>query len=139
MQKTKIEIKDKPIVPMKRSKFLFITPKKLSLIIFVIFLILVAIYFWRQISFLVKAPKLEIIQPPADITTTQKDFEIIGKTEPTAYLTIDDQEIYIDKDGNFKFEKSLQEGINTIRIEAKNRFNKSNIIIRRIIYEKTNN
>lgn len=138
MRKVKIEIKDKPIVPMKRSKFLLITPKKISLIIFAVFLILVAIYFWRQISFLIKAPKLEIIQPPTDITTTEKNFEIIGKTEPTAYLTIDSQEVYIDKDGNFKFEKNLQEGINTVRIESKNRFNKVNTIIRRIIYEKTN-
>lgn len=115
-----------------------ITPKKISLIVFVVFLILVAIYFYREISFLIKAPKLEITQPPADITTTQATFELIGKTEPTAFLKIGDQEVYIDVEGNFKKEINLSAGLNTIKIESKNRFNKSNIIIRRILYEKTN-
>lgn len=138
MQKVKIEIKDKPIVPMKRSRFLLVTPKKISLIIFVVFLVLVGIYFWRQISFLTSAPKLEIIIPPTDITTTEKKFEIIGKTESSAYLTINGLETYIDKEGNFKAELNLSEGVNTIKIESKNRFNKVNTIIRRIIYEKAN-
>ena len=139
MQKTKIEIKDRPLIPLKSKKFLSITPKRVALIIFILFLVFVGAYFWREINFLIMPPKLEVIQPPADISTTQKIFEIIGKTEPTAYLTIDSQEAYIDKDGNFKFEKNLQEGVNTIKIESKNRFNKVNTIIRRIIYEKTNN
>ena len=81
-------------------------------------------------------PKLEIIQPPTDVATTQGIIEIIGKTEPTAILTIDGFEVYIDKDGNFKFEKNLSEGVNTIKIESKNRFNRVNVMTRRVIYNK---
>jgi len=136
MQKTKIEIKDRPLVPIKAKRVLTITPKKLALIAFIVFLILVLGYFWREISFLVSPPRLEIIQPPADISINQSTIEIIGKTEPTAILTIDGFEVYIDKDGNFKFEKNLIEGVNNIIIESKNRFNKVNTIIRRVIYNK---
>lgn len=136
MQKTKIEIKDRPLTPMKGKRILTITPKKVSLFIFVLFLIFVAIYFYREIGFLVKAPSLEITQPPTDISTTQNTIEIIGKTESTAYLSINDQEVYLDADGNFKTEINLSEGINIIKIESKNRFNKVNTIIRRIIYNK---
>lgn len=139
MKKTRIDIKDKPLMPMKKSKALMITPKKVGLIVFIIFLVLVSGYFYREICFLIKPPKLEIIQPPTDISTNQNTIEIIGKTELTASLTINDYNVYIDKDGNFKYEINLSEGLNTIEIQSKNRFNKINTIIRRIVYEKTNN
>lgn len=116
-----------------------VTPKKIALIIFIIFLVLVLGYFYREICFLIKPPKLEIIQPPTDISTNQNIIEIIGKTELTASLTINGYNIYIDKDGNFKQEINLIEGLNTIEIQSKNRFNKVNTIIRRIIYEKSYN
>ena len=111
-----------------------VTPKKIILFLFVLFLILVVFYFWKEICFLIKPPALEVFQPPADITVNQEKFEIIGKTTPFAYLTLGDEEIYIDKDGNFKKEINLQDGLNTIKIEAKNRFGKTNTIIRRIIF-----
>ena len=136
MQKTRIEIKDRPLVPIKGRRALVITPKKVTSIIFIIFLVLVVGYFWREINFLIMPPKLEIIQPPTDVATTQGIIEIICKTEPTAILTIDGFEVYIDKDGNFKFEKNLSEGVNTIKIESKNRFNRVNVITRRVIYNK---
>jgi len=134
----KIEIKDSPLQPIKGSKIWIITPKRIALIVFTIFLIFVAWYFYREICFLIKAPKLEVFQPPADISITQKTFEIIGKTDSTAYLLIDGQETYLDREGNFKVEINLIDGVNTIKIESKNRFNKINTVIRRIIYEKTN-
>jgi len=139
MKKTRIEIKDKPLMSIKKTRTLMVTPKKIALIIFIIFLVLVLGYFYREICFLIKPPKLEIIQPPTDISTNQNIIEIIGKTELTASLTINGYNIYIDKDGNFKQEINLIEGLNTIEIQSKNRFNKVNTIIRRIIYEKSYN
>jgi len=136
MQKTKINIKDKPLMPMKRSRVLMFTPKKIALIIFIVFVVLVLGYFYREICFLIRPPKLEVTQPPADISTNQGTIEIIGNTEPTAILTINTYNAYIDKDGNFKYEINLSEGVNTIEIQSKNRFNKVNTIIRRIIYNK---
>jgi hypothetical protein len=125
---------DKPIAPMRKSKFLVITPKKISLIIFIAFLILVFGYFWHEINFLISAPKLEVSQPSMDVTATDPNFEILGRTEATALLTINGKEVYIDNNGNFKADFNLSEGLNTIKIEVKNRFNKVNSIIRRIFY-----
>lgn len=131
----KLKVKDKPIRPLKRIKAVVITPKRITSVVFILFLILVALYFWREISFLTKAPALEVSQPPIDITVTQKTFEVIGKTDSSAYLTVNGKEVYIDKEGNFKTEVSLSQGLNIIKIEAKNRFNKTNEVIRRIIYQ----
>ncbi len=131
----KLEVKDKAIRPVRRMRQLVITPKRISLIVFVLFLILVGLYFHREIGFLTKAPALEVSQPPTDITIKQETFEIIGTTDPSAYLTVNDKEVYINKEGNFKTEVNLLEGVNTITIQAKNRFDKINEIIRRIIYQ----
>lgn len=135
MKKTKLELKDKAIEPLKRTKSLVISPKRIVLIVFILFLALVAIYFWREIGFLIRPPMLKVTQPPADVTVSQETFEIIGKTNSTAYLTVNNEEVYIDKGGNFKTEINLSEGLNIIKIESKNRFNKTSEIIRRILYQ----
>ncbi|MFZ5559425.1 MAG: hypothetical protein ACOZAL_01365 [Patescibacteria group bacterium] len=137
MQRIKLELKDKPLEPLVKRRSFIITPRRIILVVFILFLIGVGWYFWKEICFLINPPELEVTQPPADITVNQENFEIIGKTSPVAYLTINSQEVYIDKEGNFKEGINLNQGLNIIKIEAKNRFNKSNIIIRRIIYEKT--
>jgi len=136
MEKIKLELKDKPIEPLVKRKSLIITPKRIILVVFILFLIVVGWYFWKEICFLIKPPALEVSQPPTDITVNQENFEIIGKTSPVAYLTVNNQEVYIDKGGNFKKEISLVNGLNIIKIEARNRFGKTNTIIRRIIYSQ---
>ena len=136
MQKIKLELKDKPLEPLMRKKSLMITPKKVILFLFILFLVLVVFYFWKEVCFLIKPPALEIFQPPADITVNQESFEIAGKTTPFAVLTLNEEKLYIDKEGNFKKELILAEGLNTYKIEAKNRFGKTNTIIRRIIFQK---
>lgn len=135
MKKIRLELRDRALKPLKRARTLTLGPKKIVLIVFILFLILVVFYFYRQINFLIKPPFLEITQPSTDITVKQEIFEIIGKTNPSAYLTVNDKKVYIDKQGDFKTEIELSQGVNIIRIQAKNRFDKTNEIIRRIIYE----
>lgn len=131
----KLELKDKAIKPVRRERKLVITPKRIVLTVFILFLILVALYFYREIGFLVKAPALEVSQPLTDITVREETFEIAGKTD-AVYLTVNDKEVYIDKQGNFRTEINLSQGINVMKIQAENRFNKINQIIRRVIYEQ---
>jgi hypothetical protein len=136
MQKIKLELKDKPLEPLMKGKSLMITPKKIILSLFVLFLFLVVLYFWKEIGFLIKPPSLEISQPTTDITVDKDTFTISGKTNPFALVTINGEELYIDKEGKFEKEISLEIGLNTLQIEAKNRFGKTNTIIRRIIYNQ---
>lgn len=136
MQKIKLELKDKPLEPLMKKKSLMITPKKIVFFLFVLFFVLVALYFWREICFLVRPPSLEVFQPPADIVVNQEKFEVVGKTTPFAHLTLNGEELYLDKDGGFRKEIALSGGLNTLKIEAKNRFGKTNTIIRKIIFQK---
>jgi hypothetical protein len=56
-----------------------------------------------------------------------------GQAEPGVKLTINGQQSYIDKDGNFEQSISLFQGLNIIKVEAVNRFNKSSSQLRRIM------
>jgi len=134
MEKIKLELKDKPLAPLMSQKSLLITPKKVILSLFALLLVLAIIYFWKEIGYLIEPPALQISQPREDITVNQEQFEILGKTNPFAVVNIKGEQIYVDKDGNFKKEFTLSMGLNTFQIEAKNRFGKINTIIRRIIY-----
>jgi len=129
-----LELKDKPLQPLMAKRSLMITPKKIILSLFLVLLIFVVAYFWKEIKFLIEPPSLEIVQPQEDTTVGQEIFEILGKTNPYAVVNIRGEQVYVDKDGNFKKEVSLLMGLNTFQIEAKNRFGKTNTIIRRIIY-----
>ena len=129
-----MELKDRPLEPLIKRGSLMITPKKIILSVFVLFLVIVVLYFWREIGYLLEPPSLQVSQPATDITINQENFEISGKTNPYALVLINGEQVYIDKDGNFKKEISLSEGLNNLIIEAKNRFGKTNTLIRRIIF-----
>ncbi len=139
MKRIKLELKDRAIRPIKRAKMFVINPKKISSILFIIFLIAIVWYFSREITFLTAAPDLEINSPFTDLIVNEESFEIVGKTDPTAFLTINDKKIFIEKDGNFNNLINLVAGVNLIKIKAENRFGKTNEIIRRIIYERQEN
>ena len=139
MKKIKLELKDRAIRPIKKARMFVINPKKISSILFIIFLIAIVWYFSREITFLTAAPDLEINSPFTDLIVNEESFKIVGKTDPTAFLTINDREIFIEKDGNFNNLINLVAGVNLIKIKAENRFGKTNEIIRRIIYERQEN
>ncbi|MBU2564212.1 hypothetical protein KKA23_01370 [Patescibacteria group bacterium] len=134
MKKTKLQLKDKPIKPIKKLGNFTINPRKISSIVFVLFLILVAWYFSREIRFLTAAPNLDV--DIEDMIVREESFNVLGRTDSSAHLVVNDKEILVEKNGNFETQINLVAGVNLIKIKAKNRFGKTNEIIKRIIYEK---
>jgi hypothetical protein len=79
-------------------------------------------------------PSLVLREPAQNDFVTEESLMIFkGQTEPGAKLTINGQQGYIDKDGNFEQTIGLVQGLNTISIEATNRFGKSSVEVRRIM------
>jgi len=115
---------------------LIITPKKLSLVFSIIVIALVFGYFWHQLNYLLNPPSIKIVQPASDITTQEEVIEISGQTESDVYLTINGREVYVDSSGYFRSAINLELGLNILKIEAKDRFGKTNTIIRRVMVIK---
>ena len=120
-------------LPSLRSPRLIITPKTMSLIFGGLLFFFVIGYLVYQLNFLISPPKLILEQPAGDLATNEKTLEIIGQTDSGSRLTINGQEVYIDKDGRFRQMVNLNEGLNSLKIEVANRFNKSQSILRQIM------
>ncbi len=112
-----------------------ITPQLLrNLLIFGIIILIIGYFLW-QLSFLLKAPSLEIMAPEKDLKVSNNEFVVKGKTEPGVTLTINNQEINLDKEGNFEQKIELNKGLNIIEIKAANRFGESSSLKRQIMLE----
>lgn len=120
-------------LPSIQRSAISITPKTITKIITTFVFIVVGAFLIYQLNFLFGPPKITLYSPEADLITSDDKIEFRGKIELNSNLTINNQEIYIDKEGNFKEEINLQSGINVIELLVKNRINKSVSIVRRIV------
>jgi transcriptional regulator with XRE-family HTH domain len=120
-------------LPVLRASRFVVTPKSLSVIFVSLIIIIAAGYFFYQISFLIGAPTIDLKEPAVDLITQKTDIIVMGKTEPGVILTINGQQVFTDLDGNFERTINLSEGINLIKIEATNRFGRSNSVIRQVM------
>lgn len=120
-------------LPVLRWPRLVITPRTLAFVAGCLFSVLAVGYFFYQFSILISRPELLLEQPSGDLATGQAILEVSGRTDPAAQLTINNQPVYIDKEGKFKEILNLSPGLNTLKIVASNRFGKSRELVRQIL------
>ncbi|TSC53904.1 MAG: cytoskeleton protein RodZ [Parcubacteria group bacterium LiPW_39] len=120
-------------LPSLRSSRFIITPRTFSFLFLTLIFLLVAGYLFYQLYFLISPPALVIFEPAGDLVIQNTAITIKGKTEPGARLTINGQQIYIDKDGGFEQAVNLNQGLNSIKIEAMNRFEKTSSVVRQVM------
>jgi cytoskeletal protein RodZ len=116
--------------PKKTSKKLkapkvVITPTRLLISSAIFGTLLVLAYLGWQISILAAPPKLEVKSPTDNIKVEGDSLVVEGKTDAGADVFINDVSIGVDPDGNFKEKISLQEGLNLVKVSAKNKMNKT--------------
>jgi hypothetical protein len=110
-------------MPIKFSKFV-VTPKILIAALIVFFIGLGFFYLYRELSIFISNPRLVILDPTDNFSTGDKTITIDGVTEKDAKLSVNGQTIIVDENGKFSEVLVLQPGINTITIQAVNRFEK---------------
>ncbi len=93
-----------------------------GVVILVILAILVFLGLKVQDIFI--APPLEISSPTNGMSTTAKQLEVVGQSEPEAEIIINNQNVFADSEGVFVAEVGLQKGLNLIKITAKKRYSR---------------
>lgn len=73
---------------------------------------------------LLLGPSIEITQPTSQTETTENIFTIKGRAKNTAYISINQRPIFVDKEGFFEEKLILSPGFNIIEIKARDRFKK---------------
>lgn len=92
----------------------------------------VVVFFIYQFKFL-RAPDLEISSPDRDISQKEMFFDVHGRSDPDADLTLNGRPLYSGETGEFTERIHLVKGVNRLDFEARNRYGKTSRITRYIV------
>lgn len=111
----------KPHTNLRAEKRLFLTPTRIINLVFIFAVLIFIAYIGITYSSVLSAPKLEVLSPPVDETTSVPVVQIAGKTDSEATVSIEGQFVPVDSQGNFSKEYPLSEGKNVIEVIAAKR------------------
>ncbi|MDD3480932.1 MAG: helix-turn-helix domain-containing protein [Patescibacteria group bacterium] len=112
-----------------------ITPKLIAIFSAILIGLSVLLYIGWQVSILAAPPKLEVATPSDNLKVTEDSVIIEGVTDSGANVYINNVPIGVSPEGGFKENVSLKEGVNLIKISAKNRLDKETEVTRTIVAE----
>ncbi|TAK89044.1 helix-turn-helix domain-containing protein [Patescibacteria group bacterium] len=110
-----------------------ISPRKITLAVITLVVLMVVGYFFWQFSALTAPPKLQLSSPVKDEVLYGSLLTVKGQVDGGANVFINDTPILSDAQGNFESPIALQEGVNVIRVTAKNQLGKTSTITRNIL------
>lgn len=82
------------------------------------------------------APPLLVDRPANNLVVHEDQIEVVGKTDPEASVTINNQPVSINENGSFEAKVPLSAGLNTLTIEAVNKFKRQTTVVRNLRLEK---
>jgi cytoskeletal protein RodZ len=94
-------------------------------IVVLVFLIFGYLFYQYRAAFF--PPPLQIVSPQNNATLSQ-DVVVVGKTDPSATVTVNNEQVAVDDSGEFRKQLTLFSGKNTITVTAKNTFGKARTI-----------
>jgi len=110
--------------------------RHLRLLFAVLIVLLAASYFGWQIISLYIPPDLLVIQPPTDMTTKEATITVSGQTDPGARVSINNQTIEVQENGQFSEQVDLRLGLNTLEVTSKKTRSGERIVVRQVLVEQ---
>lgn len=110
-----------------------VTPKRLIFLSTAFLATVVISYIIWQIIILTAPPRLSLNTPNDNIKVADDAIIVEGKTDAGSNVFVNDVPIGVSPDGYFKESISLQDGVNLVKISAKNRMDKETEITRTIV------
>lgn len=119
--KRKVYIMDAFANPVQNSRFK-ITPGRAlgSVVVLIVFTFF--IYLWLQYRQLVGYPQLSVTSPTDQLSTNNSIVAVEGKTDPESKIMVNNQEVKVGLEGDFKEEITLSQEVNKLSIIAISRF-----------------
>jgi cytoskeletal protein RodZ len=104
---------------------LIITPKILSVVLGLAFVILTLGYIIWQLWSINKTPSLVVAEPQNNSVISGSATNVSGHTDPGTDVSVNGQSIFVDSKGAFEMQAALSPGPEEITVTASNRFGKS--------------
>ncbi len=93
-------------------------------------------YLSTNVYQILRNPNLEVTYPAIESSISETSSIILkGNVDSSNTLTINGEEVFVDKDGHFIKEQILQPGLNTIEFMVKKFLGKEYKVIRQVIYQ----
>ena len=113
----------------------FVSPKIIRNFLIILIILVCLFYLGYELRQILAPPSLEIIYPPDNLTIKEYSIDIEGKTDKESTVLINNQSVFLDRDGKFKENIELQDGLNTITIISRKKEGKEITIQRNIFVE----
>jgi cytoskeletal protein RodZ len=101
-----------------------ITPRTIGLGALVVFVVFILGYLAYQVHAINRPPRIAIDAPQDGARITSSSVVVQGHTDVGANLTMNDQQIFVDSEGNFKQPVSISPGEKVLLFISKNNFGK---------------
>lgn len=121
------------ITVSSRNAALFITPKKIAVLISLAFLLFFVFFLSSRIIGFLRSPHLRIDAPQEETIIDEPIVVVRGKAEQESQLTVNGREIKVDELGNFNEEIELQAGHTSLEFLVRDRFGKTARAMRYVV------
>lgn len=108
---------------------------KISLILAI--LGIVSIYALFNSRLLISGPQVTVFEPQDGSVLNDPFVEIKGEAKNISFIYLDGRPFFINEDGNFSEKLLLSPGLSIIRIDAKDKFGREEVLLLRYIYNGT--
>lgn len=108
------------------------TPRLTVILVSVVIFLVAFGYVVSQVSSVLRPPSLSLSEPTEDETVSGNSIVVSGNAEIGSDVFINEQAVFLDKNGQFNENVILSGGLNTIEVKAKNKFNKVSTVTRKV-------
>jgi transcriptional regulator with XRE-family HTH domain len=117
---------------IKKANFI-IFPKIIKSILTVLVVSICFGYIGYCLHDFISSPQLTIAAPRDNIITKENTIAVAGRTEPEVEIYINGNSILPEKNGKFKTDIDLREGINNIQITAQKKYSQKKVINKQVL------
>lgn len=121
------------------TKNLIVMPHLIRNIIWGVVLLSAFVYIVWLMNNIFRAPTLVLITPGDNFVTSQEAVLVSGKTDPETEITINAEAVMVTRDGDFSQTVNLNQGVNTIVIEAKKGNKAVNKVVKEVLLKASQN
>lgn len=123
-----------PPQPLDLPRFV-LTPAAFFFLGVSLLLLFFIFFLWREYASLALSPELFVLEPVENLRMVEREVNVLGRTDPSAKLTLNGQEIQVAADGSFATTVSLSVGVNNLSFLAVNKLGKETQLRRSVIVE----
>ncbi|MBX4186762.1 MAG: DUF4115 domain-containing protein [Candidatus Doudnabacteria bacterium] len=124
-------------LPALKKNYLSLTPRTLIVGASLLVAVIAIVYIGLEIRSVLVPPYLQLLEPGNDLTVDGNSIVVSGKSEIGAEVFINNQPVLSDQSGNFTETLLLSSGLNVVEVSAKNKFNKTSRVERKITSNST--